>query len=177
MENKRIYMVRKSVKNIPRYDLPEAFKVKWYKPGYEKYWYEIHDKSEKHVELTPDLFDEQFKKDVPSLEKRQFYIFDSNDLAVGTSTAWFNENYNGQPYGQIHWVAIIPEMQGKGLAKPLLSILCNRLIELGHTRIFLITESLRLPAINLYYKFGFVPDIKSKDDEEVWKGIDAGLNR
>jgi len=96
-------------------------------------------------------------------------LCDAQGEAIGTATAWFNNDYYGQPYGQLHWVAIVPEAQGQGLAKPLLSIVLNRMAELGHTRCYLGTSTARIPAINLYCKFGFVPHVRNADDLAVWR--------
>ncbi len=62
---------------------------------------------------------------------------------------------------------IVPDLQGKGLAKPfkpLLSAVCTRLRELNFTRACLVTETARIPAINLCLKFGFVPEIERAGD-------------
>ena len=72
-------------------------------------------------------------------------------------------------------MAIIPSMQGRGLAKPLLTVVCNRLRDLHHQRAYLITGTARIPAIKLYLKFGFVPDIQSEQDAEAWRSIQAKL--
>ena len=65
--------------------------------------------------------------------------------ANGTTTAWYNEDYRGLPFGRVHWVAIVPEMQGRGLAKPIMSAVCHRLRELGHGRAYLTTTTVRIP--------------------------------
>jgi GNAT superfamily N-acetyltransferase len=70
--------------------------------------------------------------------------------------------------GRIHWVMMTPSFQGRGLAKPLLAAACHRLHELGHQTAELVTDSLRLPAINLYFKFGFVPMPQGEADTQFW---------
>ncbi len=47
-------------------------------------------------------------------------LFVVNDLGeeVGTCTAWFKERFDGT-YPLFHWLAVIPEHQGKGVAKAL----------------------------------------------------------
>ncbi len=66
---------------------------------------------------------------------------------------------------------IAPEMQGIGLFKSLLSCICNRLRVFNHNQAYLTTLSIRLPAINLYYQFGFIPDIRSIQDQEIWENL------
>jgi len=81
----------------------------------------------------------------------------------------------GQRYGRVHWVAIVPEMQGKGLSKPMLSVVLDRLRELGHGRAYLTTNTVRTAAINLYLKFGFAPDIRAPHEVGAWRDVRAQI--
>ena len=165
-----VYMIRENLANIPHYKLPPPYTIRSYQPGDEAAWERIHLEADKYTTITPTLFDEQFGRDIERLKERQFYLCDGMDTPVGTATAWFM-NHNDQSYGRVHWVAIIPAEQGKGLAKPLLSAVCHRLRDLRHNRAYLDTASVRLPAIGLYLRFGFVPDIRSEREAEVWRKI------
>jgi N-acetylglutamate synthase-like GNAT family acetyltransferase len=120
--------------------------------------------------VTPDLFEKQFGTDTQLLSERQCFLCDSRDNIIGTASAWL-DNHGGKSLGRIHWVAIIPQQQGRGLAKPLLTAICKRLKELGHSKTYLTTQSVRLPAINLYAKFRFTPVIDSDGDREIWEKL------
>ena len=120
--------------------------------------------------MTPDLFEKQFGTDTQLLSERQCFLCDSRDNIIGTASAWL-DNHGGKSLGRIHWVAIIPQQQGRGLAKPLLTAICKRLKELGHSKTYLTTQSVRLPAINLYAKFRFTPVIDSDGDREIWEKL------
>ena len=61
--------------------------------------------------------------------------------------------------------------EDKGLSMPLLAAVCDRLKSLGHCKTFLTTQTCRVPAINLYAKFGFVPVIESDADRQIWKEL------
>jgi GNAT superfamily N-acetyltransferase len=170
-------MIRENLDEIPRFDVPTSFSVKWYEPGDENRWVEIQKSADHYNVITLELFDREFNKDTQSLAQRQCYLIDMHGIPIGTATAWFDNDHNGLPYGRLHWVAIVPELQGQGLAKPLLTTVCQRLGELGHTRAYLTTSSERLPAINLYLGFGFAPEIKDLHDSGVWDDIQRRIRR
>lgn len=165
-----VHMIRDNLEDIPQYDLPSPYIIRPYQPGDEAAWERIHIEADKYTTITPTLFAEQFGQDVETLKERQFYLCGAAGIPIGTATAWFM-THNGQSYGRVHWVAIVPAEQGKGLAKPLLSTVCQRLRDLKHDRAYLDTASVRLAAIGLYLKFGFVPEIRNEQDAEVWRKI------
>ena len=109
--------------------------------------------------------------DADKWHQRVMFLINPDGDAVGTITAWNDDYLVGTDMGLTHWLAIIPQMRGKGLAKPLLSVCINRLQELGYTRTYLETGSARIPAINLYLHFGFVPFLKDKQDMTAWRTI------
>ncbi len=164
-----ITMIRKNLDNIPDFTLPTRYTLRWYQHGDNQIWRDIQSPSYEPNQITSELFEREFGFDEKQLRHRQFYILNSNGIAIGTATAWFNDDYNGLPYGRIHWVAIVPSSHGLGLAKPLMTIACERLKSLGHERAYLTTSTSRIPAVNLYLKFGFTPEIASKEDWEAWR--------
>lgn len=169
-------MKRDNLHNILSFKLPKNFSFKWYQPGDEQLWLDIHIKADIYNHITPSLYDKTFGDSPEALSNRQCFLLDENQKAVGTATAWFNNNYNGSRYGRLHWVAIIPEKQGQGLAKPLMTIICNQLKKLGHDKAYLTTLPMRITAINLYRKFGFIPDIRCRQDAKLWQTIGSRLN-
>ena len=58
-----------------------------------------------------------------------------------------------------------------GELAPLISAVCQRLLECGHQDSYLRTISVRITAIRLYLGFGFLPDVRSPHDAEIWQGI------
>jgi len=165
-----VKMIRENLDDIPEYSLPSGYSIRWYRQGYEKHWQAVQSLADDYTRMTPDLFEEQFGTDKELLSERQCFLCDSEDNIIGTATAWL-DNPDEESPGRIHWLAIIPRRQGRGLAKPLLAIICKRLKELGHGKTYLTTQSVRIPAINLYAKFGFAPVIDSDDDREIWEKL------
>ena len=163
-------MVRENLDDLPRYELPQGYSLRWYRPGDEESWLRIHVEADKYGTFTPASFDEQFGENPGSLPQRQCYLCDGQGHPIGTATAWFID-YQGRPHGRVHWVAILSAFQGRGLAKPLLAGVCTRLKDLGHDRAFLTTNTPRIPAIRLYLKFGFTPVIATDADAAAWRDV------
>lgn len=165
-----VKMIRENLDGIPEYDLPAGYSIRWYQPGYEEPWQKVQSLADEYTRVTPGLFREQFGAYIKLLPERQCFLCDGKDKIIGTATAWL-DNLGEKSPGRIHWLAIIPAEQGKGLAGPLLTIICKRLKELGHSKTYLTTQSLRITAINLYAKFGFAPVIDSERDREIWEKL------
>jgi GNAT superfamily N-acetyltransferase len=166
-----VQMERGDLDGIPDYPLPPALRVAWYEPGDENTWVDIHLRAEKYAEISLGVYFREFGRNVQTLRQRQCFLLAGNGQSVGTATAWFNHDYHGQSYGRVHWVAVVPEYQGRGLSKPLLSAVLARMVELGHDRAYLRTSTARLPAINLYARFGFVPSLRTAEDQALWNDL------
>ena len=169
-------MVNESLDDIPDYPLPDGYQIVWYEPGFEQFWLDIHIEADAHNTFTRQLFLNEFGKDAQPLRERQCYLVEvATGKKVGTATGWMGEGERYHDYGRIHWVALLPEVQGQGLAKPLLASAYRRMQELGHQRAYLLTSSTRIPAINLYTLFGFKPAIHSDEDRQRWVAIQDQL--
>jgi len=169
-------MIRENLEDIPRFPVPPGFSIRWFQEGDERIWLEIQSASERYLEITPALFAKEFGSDPAVVGERQFFLLDSRQRPVGTATAWFDDSYRGLPHGRVGWLAVVPEMRGNGLSKPLMTILCDRLRELGHRRTYLTTATVRFPAIRLYSEFGFVPEIKDAKDRVIWDELEQKLS-
>ncbi len=171
----RIKMIRHDLEDIPQFPLPSQYAIRWYEPGFERHWVDIHLAADKYSPISPELFVKLFGTDHQLLAQRQCYLTDAPGNFFATASAWFGDQTFGQEVGLLHWLAILPDMQGKGLAKPLLSIVLNRMRELNHKWVYLRTATVRIPAINLYRQFGFVPHIQSPKDLKKWSSLGGKL--
>jgi len=151
----RVIMERDELRDIPQFPLQEPYRIRTYQPGDEAHWYNIHREADKLSNITDELFHAQFGSDREELSLRQFYLCHSDEV-IGTASAWHDKNYKDGSYGRVHWVAIRPSQQGRGLSKPLLSEVLQALARLGHKKAYLSTSRLRPVAIKLYKSFGFV---------------------
>lgn len=170
-------MVRKSLKGLPDYPLPDGFRIRLFEKGDQNTWVRIHQETEGYHTVDPDLFTREFGKDLSKLQQRQFFIIDKNGIPIGTASAWDDNELAGRGFGRIHWVAIVPDYQGKGLAKALTSRVCHRFHELGHKQALVTTENFRLNAIHIYRKFGFEPFPRNEAEKEFWEQYTRELDK
>jgi GNAT superfamily N-acetyltransferase len=164
-------MVRQSLENLSVLPVPEGFTLRWYEPGFEEHWLAIHLAAEKEIPITPELFIRRFGSDPAMLAARQCYLFSDQGIPVGTVTGWLDSTFEGVPHARVHFLAVAPKWQGKGLAKVLMSSILQRIKELGHSRAYLATSSNRLHAIRLYLHFGFMPLAKIAEEQARWQQI------
>jgi GNAT superfamily N-acetyltransferase len=169
-----IRMDRSDIETIPEAELPDGYSFHWYQADDEKLWIDIHRDADGMIEGADNIYRKQFAHGTDELPQRQVFMLDKEGAAVGTASAWFDPD-DAENWGRIHWVAIVPMHQGRGLAKPLLSCVMQRLKELGHKKVYLTTNAHRLPAINLYLKYGFKPAIKNDEEHSKWQEVATGL--
>ncbi len=177
-ENIAVAMMRPTLDDLPQFELPAPYQLRWYQPGDEAAWVAIHVAADRFHTFTPATFQKEFSDDQTLLPTRQAYLCQADGSPIGTATAWFKADDDGSDWGLIHWVAIHPEMQGRGLAKPLLAVVCHHLQALGYQRAYLSTSTARLPAINLYLAFGFVPILRGDRAETLyaWQQVHKTLD-
>lgn len=167
-----IKMARPNLENIPEHEFPPGYAARWFHAGDEAHWLRIQSLADEDHEINLAVFRKYFGSDEKVLGQRQCYLFGPDRTPIGTATAWFDNDFQGQRWGKLHWVAIVPEYQGRGLAKPMMTAVCRRFRELGHERVYLTTATSRISAIRLYQRFGFKPLIRDESDAALWRAFE-----
>lgn len=152
---------------LSRSVLPEGYSFRMFKPGDETIWVELQSKADIYTHIDLNLFFREFVKSREELNRRMVFLCHL-DRVVGTATAWADDISGNPEVGRLHWVAIIPEYQGRGLSKPLLAFTLSLFPGLGYTSAFLLTNLVRFPAISLYLKVGFQPEVRNKEEKKAW---------
>ena len=163
-------MVNERLADAPTFAFPARYRLRWYAPGDADVWLRLQIAADRYNTFEPDTFVREFGQDEIRLQQRVGFLLDPWQAPIGTISAWADV-FNDREYGRIHWVAIVPEEQGKGLAKPMMSAACQRLLALGHTNAYLDTATVRVPAINLYRLFGFEPVIRDDRERDIWREL------
>ena len=170
-----VFLIRNDLEGVPDLNVPEPFSIRNYVKGDEENWFKIYKAADHYNKIYSSMFKEYFGADEVKLSRRQFYICNEEGAAVATATAWYNSDYHGIHIGRVHWVAVHPDYQGRGLARPLLSHVLKRLKALGHKKCYLRTLHVRIPALRLYLSCGFKPDIRNENDQRIWDEVNRNF--
>ena len=152
-----VVMRRDSGHSLPVCPLPEGFQYQKYQPGFEKDWARI-EASVDEFECEMDAlihFQKSFMPYSTELPRRCFFVATAEGKRIGTATAWWD--YVGQRrYPLIHWVAVKPDFQGKGLGKALIAEVLRLMTTIDGDGIFYLrTSTYSHKAIQLYERVGF----------------------
>ena len=170
-----VHMIRPHLRNVPEVGLPKGYAIRPLRVEEGAVWTDVVLDAEPWLELSKALFTNEFAHALSSVPERCFFVVDDTDAPVGTASAWYKNDHRGLDYGLIHWVAVRPNYQGKGLGKAVLAYALEKL-SLWHERAMLGTQSKRLPAIALYLDFGFLPDLQNPDVIKDWRLLRTQLN-
>ncbi len=89
------------------------------------------------------------------LYRRMRFIITTDGRRVGTATSWW-QIYNGIRNPWVHWVAVRPEFQSKGLGRALIYEVTRLMHEIeGETYFYLHTQTWSYKAVFLYESAGF----------------------
>lgn len=169
------------LKDLPHYELPEGFSFVSYKSGDKDAWINIELSSEEvlNYEHGQECWQRYYGNKENELYDRMFFIENSKSQKVATATAFYDIHENDKPeQGQLHWVAIKKEAQGKGLSKPLITHVLQIMKNLGYTSVKIHTQTNTWLACKIYFDLGFRPSPQSLIEHSFgWKIIEELTGR
>ena len=162
----------------PVYALPAGYSFRMYHDGMERHWARIESSVGEFPNEDSALayFEREFLIDRESLYRRMIFVCDGSGTPVGTITAWYGDLF-GDRRGKLHWFAVTPSEQNKGLGRPLLTK-CMQIFdeqEAG-TRAYLGLQTWSYRAARLYLQFGFTPYFGSCPEGWVYATEDFERN-
>ncbi len=168
MKRLRLKMIRNDLENIPEHTLPEGYLFRFFEKGDEQTWARIETLVDEFdsEEAALERFSAEFGEHLEEMTKRCLFIENEKGEAIATTTAWYGD-LRGKIEGRIHWVGVIPEYQGRGLAKPLLSEAMN-ILKHHHETAYLTSQTTSYQAINMYLNYGFEPYVIEPTCDEAW---------
>jgi GNAT superfamily N-acetyltransferase len=175
MSNVDVWMIHRRLADAPHFAMPAGCRLRAYVPGDVEAWVRIQQAAETFFTPTAQTFAESMGSDDAVLQERVRFFVDENGDDVGTITAWSDAEFDGVDRGRIHWVALHPSAQGRGLARPMLSAACDLLLARGYDTAWLWTGTGRTAALNLYLRFGFTAHPRDEAERAAWQAVAPGL--
>ena len=168
-----VHMIRSHLRDIPQIPFPEGFGIRPMRVDEGSLWLDIERDAEDYLDMKDGTFEAEFSHDLQAVQWRSFIATNPKGAGVGTVSAWYH-TYRGEEYGLLHWVAVRPAYQGRGLGKAMVSFALEKLAQ-WHDKVLLGTQAKRLPAIKLYLDFGFAPDLEEPGAVDAWRQIKEQL--
>ena len=144
----------------PRFELPEGYTLRPYEPGMEKDWAALQVSVEQMdtEEQAIAQFNEEFLGDMETFKMRSAFIYGPNGKLAASGVLWYGYHFGPRRSTRLHWIAVAPEEQGKGLCKALMTILFDAYHTCGKTHgIYVTSQTWSYKALNIYRQFGFKP--------------------
>ena len=170
-----VVMTRENAENFPAYSLPKGYHYATFTPADEEYWIRLQVEVT-HVESCAQgkqIFRQEFLRAGENVAcedcsgyaetvKRTVLVKDREGALVGAATLWMGNTFE-KIWQRVHWVAVHPAHQGKGLAKCLVARMLALYGELGcQTPIYLTTQTKTYRAVRVYAQMGFAPYMGEK---------------
>lgn len=131
-------------------ELPPGYTVRKCRPEELETWIALNGEDPSSYPFLREYFQRVYGKEGDLFFKKCTFVCDSEDRPVGTCFLW-------KAYGKLttlHWLKVLPEMEGLGLGRGLLTQVLG---EAGEEEfpIYLHTHPSCFRAIHLYQQFGF----------------------
>lgn len=152
-----VLMMRRAGTALPDCALADGYHFVDYRPGDEKAWARIETAVLEFNEEMDALlyFQKEFLPYAGEAQRRCIFIETAAGEKVANASAWWC--YMGaRRVPCLHWVAVHPRHQGKGLGKAIVCEALRRMVEIEDDRDFYLhTQTWSHKAIKIYKKAGF----------------------
>lgn len=165
-----IVMARHDLEGIARVPVPAGYRIRAFRPGEEAAWARVETAVGEFRDEVRALarFADEFGPHAGEMPERCLFLETADGEVVGTTTAWRNSDFHGGDWGRIHWVAVVPAHQGRGLGR-LLVVEALLLMRRWHARAYLTTQTSSWVAVHLYLTLGFTPLLTGAAEEAGWE--------
>ena len=144
---------------IPEPRWPAGFSFHTYESGDMDAWADIESSVDEFADHASAVvrFTREFLPHEDELRRRMVFVADTSGRLCATACAW-TVSYGGVRRALVHWVGVMPDVQGLGLARAMTAWVLRRFAELHPgEEIYLRTQTWSHKAIGLYLRMGFRP--------------------
>ncbi len=146
------------VQAMPPSKLPEGYTIRAFQEGDERHWarIEVSVLEFETEEIAVAYFKEVFFPRKEKLQDRCLFLCNPEGIPVATANAWWVEGDLGHQ-AALQWVALMPEYQGLGLGRAIVSAALSLYPKLEpNLPVYLHTQTWSHVAVGLYHALGFV---------------------
>jgi mycothiol synthase len=101
--------------------------------------------------------------------KRVFAVLADDGTIAATASARREGRF--PEAGYLHWVGTDPAHAGRGLGRLATLAVLREFVRIGLTQAVLETDDFRLPAIHVYRKLGFIPELSQESHAARWAAL------
>ncbi len=165
----QLRMLRPTLAGLPPLELPEGHLLRASQPGDAAHWERIVATA---FGGEPGRYDfERILRSHPSYRpERILFVTDPSGRPVATASAWQMPGILADA-GTVHYVAVLPEAQGRHLGTCVTLATLHHMVAEGFTRATLTTDDFRLAAIRTYLRLGFEPVLVHENQRERWRRV------
>jgi len=165
----QLSMIRTHMNSIPRGGVPRGYSWRRYRRGDAKAWVEMVGRT--ICPYTEEKFLVELR-DGPYFDRKRlfFIVHKQTGRPVATACAGVASRHTRR-HGYVHFVAVLPEYQGKGLGKAIMRVVLRSFARRGFSDAILHTDDCRKPALKLYLDLGFVPRHLEPDHPARWAAV------
>jgi len=163
-------IMRRGTEPLPPLDLPLGVSLRVFEEDWGPAAWE-------HIVNTAFGRDFTFDKmrGEPAFRPERIFFLEQDGAPVAVAAAWQRDKWPPGT-GYLHYVAVLPEAQGRGLGYWVCLAALHQMRREGNACALLETQDERLPAIKTYFRLGFSPDLTShKSYPARWEKILAQL--
>lgn len=155
---------------IMDYRLPAGFYFSTFKDDEADQWARLQATTDSFMSIAEarSYFDESFGHQKLLLRDRCYFLHADTEKYIGSAMAWLAEEPFDDQYGRLHWVAVHPKYQGRGLGKALVKYTMRKLMDY-YTRGYLTSQTNSFKALNIYLEIGFRPRVLNDKDRKAWE--------
>jgi len=161
----QLLMRRKDLSNLPPINIPDGFTLRTYQEGDDIPWENLTEST-----LGFRMNFAEGMKASPFFKAERIFFIEKGDRLAATATAWC-DNDNPETVGYVHMVGADPEFKGRGLGYQVSLATLHRMKEENKQSVLLHTDDFRLPALAIYLRLGFEPEITHESHEARWEKV------
>ena len=165
----QLQMCRENLDDLPPLNIPDGFVLRSYQDGDALGWEDLTESTLGfRLNFQKDIMENSF-----FMKERVFFICKDEQL-VATAIAWCAKE-DSENTGYVHMVGANSEFKGKGLGYQVSLATLHRMAEENKQRVILHTDDFRLPALAIYFRLGFKPDITHESHVARWQEVYKAL--